>query len=257
MTRSKIAFITGGTRGIGLGIARVLANQGWSLALNGQRPAAEVSGVLQELTQHAEVIYVPGDVSLAPDRQRIVTQIFAHFPTIHLLVNNAGVAPLVRADILDTSEESYDRVMDINLKGPFFLTQTIAQAMIAAKALQPQEFFSIINISSISATVASINRAEYCLSKAGVAMATRLFAIKLAERDIPVYEVRPGIIATDMTGPVQAKYDTLIEQGLTLQKRWGQPHDVGLAVAALANGHFPFSTGQVLLVDGGLTVERL
>lgn len=253
----KVAFITGGTRGIGLGIAEALAAGGWALALNGQRSAEEVEPVIQALSQTTEVIYTQGNIGLATDRQRIVSEVMAHFPIVHVLVNNAGVAPLVRADLLDTTEESYDRVMDINLKGPFFLTQTMAQAMIAAKSQHPQEFFAIINISSISATVASINRAEYCLSKAGVAMATQLFAVKLAAYDIPVYEVRPGIIATDMTGPVKAKYDTLISQGLSLQTRWGQPYDVGLAVASIANGHLPFSTGQVIIVDGGLTVQRL
>lgn len=253
----KVAFITGGTRGIGLGIAKALAASGWALALNGQRPQEEINPIIQELSEHGQALYVQGDVGLAADRQRMIAQVFAHFPVVHVLVNNAGVAPLVRADILDTSEESYDRVMNINLKGPFFLTQTVAQAMIAAKVQHPQDFFAIINISSISATVASVNRAEYCLSKAGVAMATQLFAVKLAAYDIPVYEVRPGVIATDMTSPVKAKYDALISQGLSLQPRWGQPHDVGQAVASLANGQLPFSTGQVIMVDGGLTVQRL
>ena len=207
----KVAVITGGTRGIGLGIAHALADKGWSLALNGMRPESDVQTIIDELRSYSvEVIYAQGNVGDDDDRAQMVHQIVDHFGTVHALINNAGVAPSVRADLLETTTESYDRVMDINLRGPFFLSQAFANHMIMAKAQNPESFFTIVNMSSISATVASINRGEYCLSKAGMSMMTKLFATRLGEHDIPVYEVRPGIILTDMTGPVKAKYDKLI-----------------------------------------------
>ena len=176
---------------------------------------------------------------------------------MHLLVNNAGVAPRERNDILDASEDSYDWVMNINLKGPYFLSQAAANWMLAQKQEDDSFEGMIVNITSISATVASINRGDYCLSKAGLGMMTQLFATRLAPHGIPVYEVRPGIIATDMTSGVQAKYDKLIEEGLMLQPRWGTPEDVGKAVVGLAQGYFAYSTGQVIMVDGGMLVDRL
>lgn len=254
----KVAFITGGTRGIGLGIAKVLASKGWSLALNGMRPPQAVQEIISDLqTDQSEVIYVQGNIGVAEDRERMVAEITQHYGSIHALINNAGVAPSVRMDLLETTSESYDRVMDINLKGPFFLSQALAKHMIHAKEKDPDSFFTIVNVSSISATIASINRGEYCLSKAGLSMMTKLFATRLGEYDIPVYEVRPGVTYTDMTGPVKEKYDRLIEEGLTIQKRWGFPDDVGKAVGALLDGDLPYSTGQVIMVDGGLTIERL
>ncbi len=254
----KVAFITGGTRGIGFGIAAALASKGWSLALNGMRNRSDIEDVLTDLGKYGvDVFYAQGNIGSSEDRARMTKEIFAHFGTVHALVNNAGVAPLERADLLDASEESYERVMDINLKGPYFLSQAFANHMVEEKAKNPSDFFAIINISSISATIASINRGEYCLSKAGMSMMTKLFATRLGEVDIPVYEVRPGIIATDMTGPVKAKYDKLIAEGLTVQKRWGQPEDVGKTVGALLDADLPYSTGQVIMVDGGLTLERL
>lgn len=175
------------------------------------------------------------------------------FGRLHVLVNNAGVAPKVRADILDATEESFDYLVQTNLKGPYFLTQAVAKWLIEQK----QPGCCIVNVSSISATVASVNRGDYCISKAGVAMASQLWAVRLGEFNIPVYEVRPGVIKTDMTSAVTAKYDKLLREGLAIQKRWGTPEDVGKVVAALARGDFPYSTGAVIMVDGGLTVQRL
>ena len=174
-----------------------------------------------------------------------------------MLVNNAGVAPKERKDILNATEESFDEVMDINLKGPYFLTQQVANWMIEQQNIDADFKGCIINISSMSATVVSVNRGEYCISKAGISMATQLFAVRLGEFNIPVYEVRPGIIKTDMTSGVKEKYDKLIEDGLCVQKRWGEPEDVGRVVASLAKGDFAYSTGQVIMVDGGLTIPRL
>ena len=183
-------------------------------------------------------------------------QVKEHFGKLHLLVNNAGIAPKERRDILDMSEESFDQVLTINLKSAFFLAQQAANWMIEQKKADNEFAGCIINISSISATVASVNRGEYCISKAGLSMVTQLFAVRLGEFDIPVYEVRPGIISTDMTAGVKEKYNGLINEGLCVQKRWGYPEDVGKAVSALALGNFLYSTGQVIIVDGGLTLLR-
>ncbi|MDH3652528.1 MAG: 3-ketoacyl-ACP reductase, partial [Saprospiraceae bacterium] len=177
--------------------------------------------------------------------------------SIHVLVNNAGVAPVSRRDLLDISEESYDRVLNTNLRGPFFLTQLVAKEMIRGKEGDAEFKGCIINISSISATVVSTERGQYCISKAGMSMLTQLFAVRLGAYDIPVFEIRPGIIATDMTVGVQAKYDSKIASGLTVSKRWGLPADVGKVVAGLVSGGFGYSTGQVISVDGGLTIPRL
>lgn len=254
---SSVALITGGSRGIGLGIAEALAKEGFNLAINGMRPADSVQDTLDALSSHGtDVIYVQGNIGDAKARERMVSNTVAHFGRINVLVNNAGVAPLERLDILETSEESYDRVMDINLKGAFFLSQAVANHMLAVKDVD-EHGFSIINVSSISATIASTSRGEYCISKAGLSMVTQLFATRLGDENIPVFEVRPGVTATDMTGPVKEKYDKLIAEGLTVQKRWGYPEDVGKAVAALSRGDFAYSTGQVIMVDGGLTIQRL
>lgn len=252
--KKRTALITGGSRGIGLGIARHLAQQGFNLAVNGVRPEDAVRETLQQLRETgAEVIYCQGDISDAAQREEVLQKTYGHFGGLHVLVNNAGVAPKERKDLLDTTEESYDRLLDTNLKGTFFLTQSVANRMIA----QPGINACIINISSISATVASVNRGEYCIAKAGLSMMTQLFAVRLGAHGIPVYEVRPGIVATDMTAGVQEKYDDLIAKGLLVQPRWGQPDDVGKAVAMLASGALPYSTGQVVMVDGGLTISRL
>ena len=253
-----VALITGGTRGIGLGIATCLAQKGFDLAVNGIREEKEITSVLGTLrTFGTEVFYCSGNIAVSEDRVQIVKIVQRKFGRLNVLVNNAGMAPRERRDILEATEESYDEVMGVNLKGPYFLTQRIARWMIEQKTKDPSFQACIINISSISSTVASVNRGEYCLSKAGISMATKLFAVRLGEYDIPVYEVSPGIIDTDMTSGVKEKYDKMIAEGLTVQKRWGLPEDVGKVVAALATGNLPYSTGQVIIVDGGLTIPRL
>ena len=255
---AKVALVTGGSRGIGLGIVQQLAQQGFNIAINGVRPAEGVTEVLASIKAlGVEVIYCQGNVALSADRAKILQEVKDHYGQLNLLVNNAGIAPRERRDVLSTSETSFDEVLDTNLKSCYFLTQAAANWMIEQKAVQPDFSASIINISSISATVASVNRGEYCVSKAGISMVTQLFAVRLGEYDIPVYEVRPGVIATDMTAGVKEKYDNLIGGGLCVQPRWGTPEDVGKAVGALAAGGFPYSTGQVFMVDGGLTLSRL
>jgi len=252
---TKNVLITGGTRGIGLGIAKALAEAGCNLAVNGRRSAELVEQVIGELSQMgSKVVYCQGDISSARDRDIIIRTALATFGQIHVLVNNAGVGPQQRNDLLQCSEESYERVMNINLQGPFFLTQKIALHMIENNLNADG---CIVNISSISATMASLNRAEYCLSKAGMTMMTRLFATRLGAHNIPVYEIRPGIIETDMTAKNLKKYQKLIQNGLNIQSRLGQPEDVGKVVATLVGGHLPYSTGQVIMVDGGLTVPRI
>jgi NAD(P)-dependent dehydrogenase (short-subunit alcohol dehydrogenase family) len=254
----KVALVTGGTRGIGLGITRHLADLGYNLALNGVREELKIKHVLQEISQiGVEVIYCQGDLGIKSDRIRIVEVIRDRFGRLDVLVNNAGIAPRERKDILETTESSFDEVLNINLKGPYFLTQSVANWMISQKKVDVRFDGCIINVSSISATVASVNRGEYCISKAGLAMMSKLFAVRLGAYDIPVFEVRPGVIETDMTSGVKEKYDNLIENGLCVQKRWGTPDDVGKVVSALVNNSFPYSTGDVFMVDGGLTISRL
>jgi 3-oxoacyl-[acyl-carrier protein] reductase len=254
----RVALVTGGSRGIGLGIAEALADSGFALAINGVRPSAEVAPVLTALRERKVVSdYFPGDISVAADRQAIVDSVRERFGRLDVLVNNAGVAPSPRADILEATEESFDRVLGINLKGPYFLTQLVARWMIEQRKANPTFRGVIVNISSVSATEASINRGDYCISKAGIVMATQLWAHRLAEHGIAVYEVRPGIIHTDMSAAVAEKYDKLIAVGLTVENRWGEPADVGRAVATLARGDFTYATGNVLNIDGGLTLRRL
>ncbi|MBD3346203.1 MAG: 3-ketoacyl-ACP reductase [Chitinivibrionales bacterium] len=254
----KVALITGGCRGIGLGISRRLAAEGYAVAACGIREKDSVGEVLEELGQYgAEPLYVRADISDAVHREGLVAAVKDRFGRCDVLVNNAGVAPLVRNDILEATEESFERVMKINLHGPYFLTQAVARWMIEQRKFVDEFSGCIINISSISATVASPSRGEYCISKAGIGMATMLWAARLGEYDIPVYEIRPGIIQTDMTAGVKEKYDKLIGDGLCVQPRWGFPEDVGKAAASLVRRDFPYSTGQVIMVDGGLTVQRL
>lgn len=255
---TKIAFVTGGTRGIGLGIATELAKAGFDLAVNGVRDESAVKPIIEDLKKlGVQVIYVRGDVSNKDDRQRMVDEILDRFGKINVLVNNAGIAPPERKDILEATEESFEYVLNVNLQGPYFLTQLIANRMIELKNQNPAEFFCIINVSSVSATVASVNRGEYCISKAGIAMSTKLWAARLGEFNIPVYEIQPGVIKTDMTSGVQEKYDRLFQQGLAIQQRWGTPADIGKVASAMASGNMPYSTGQVVMVDGGMTVQRL
>jgi 3-oxoacyl-[acyl-carrier protein] reductase len=254
----KVALVTGGSRGIGLGVAKELADSGFDLAISGRRGPSEVAGVLMELEAlGAKTVYCPSDVADLSGHLKLLDQVHQRFGRLDVLVNNAGVAPLVRADILEATPESFDRLIGINLRGPYFLTQAAARRMIEQRKLDPNFRGSIVNVSSVSATAASTNRGDYCISKAGVAMATQLWAVRLAEFGIDVYEVRPGIIATDMTAGVKEKYDAMIAAGLTVERRWGSPADVGKAVAILARGDLPYATGQVLLVDGGMSLKRL
>ena len=255
---NKIAFITGGTRGIGFGVALALGKAGFDLAVNGMRNEGEVTDALEELRNlGVNVAYFQGNVAVREDRQAMVDKILSHFGSVNVLVNNAGIAPRERADILHAKEEIWDEVMEINLKGPYFLTQLFANYFVEKKLENPLFEASIINISSISAFVASVNRGEYCVSKAGIAMATKLWATRLGEYDIPVYEIQPGIIKTDMTSGVVEKYDKLFQEGISLQRRWGLPDDVGKVAAMLAQGNMPYATGQAIKVDGGLHIQRL
>jgi NAD(P)-dependent dehydrogenase (short-subunit alcohol dehydrogenase family) len=274
---SKVALVTGGSRGIGFGIAEKLAAEKWNLVINGMRPEADVAEPLAKLrAAGVRVGYAQGDIATAEGRAAIIAATHKFVAawrseigdgssnselrasnSINLLVNNAGVAPRVRADLLEMSEESYDRVLDTNLKGAFFLTQAVVNDMLAAKEKDAAFSGMIVNITSVSATLVSVNRGEYCIAKAGFGMMSQLFAARLGAAGIPVYEVRPGVIKTDMTAGVTEKYDKLIADGLFVQPRWGFPEDIGKAVAALARGDLPYSTGQVIMVDGGMTIPRL
>ena len=254
----KVVLITGGSRGIGYGIALQLAEAGYDVAINGVREAEAVTSQIQKLEKAgARVLYCRANISSRDDRTKMLDEINAFYGQLDILVNNAGIAPRERKDLLEATEESFTELIDTNLKGPYFLTQSVARWMIAQQNERQDFQGCIINISSISAVVASVNRGEYCITKAGVSMATQLFAVRLAEFNIPVYEVRPGIIQTDMTAAVTEKYDKLIAGGLTLQKRWGFPDDVGKAVRALADGYMLYSTGQIINVDGGMLINRL
>jgi len=254
----QTALITGGSRGIGLGIARELAGEGIDLAINGVRSEDQVSEVLDQLrARGVKVIYCRGDVSKPHERGAILEKIRTEFGQLNFLVNNAGIAPRERNDILEASEESFEYVLKTNLQGPYFLSQAVANWLVEQKKSEIHFFGSIINISSISATVASTNRGEYCISKAGMGMMTQLFAVRLGEFDIPVYEVRPGVIETDMTAGVKEKYNKFFKEGGAVQPRWGQPSDIGKIVLALVKGLLPYSTGEVIMADGGLTIPRL
>jgi 3-oxoacyl-[acyl-carrier protein] reductase len=254
----QVALVTGGSRGIGLGIVKQLAAIGFNIAINGIRKFEEVKDTIEEIEKlGVDVIYCQGNIAISADRKKIIKQVKDHFNKLNILVNNAGIAPKERLNILNTTEESFDEVMNTNLKSNYFLTQGVANWMIEQKTIDQNFKCCIINVSSISATFASVYRGEYCISKAGISMITKLFAVRLGDYNIPVYEVRPGIIITDMTSKVKEKYDILIKQGLCVQKRWGTPEDVGKVVKTLAQENFLYSTGQVIMVDGGLTLPRL
>ncbi len=244
----KHVIISGCARGIGAACVRRFLNEGW--AVTGMSRTEETDFGSENFR------YVCGDLSSSEDRARLVDEALGGFGRIDALVNVAGVAPLERKDLLEMTEESYDRVMDINTKGTLFLTQAVARAMIKNEAIGGTRG-SICNISSLSAYTSSVSRGEYCISKAGVSMITKLFADRLAEYGIPVNEVRPGIIATDMTAKVKNKYDALIEDGLLPIARWGKPEDIADAVYALVSGALPYVTGQSLDVDGGFHLRRL
>jgi NAD(P)-dependent dehydrogenase (short-subunit alcohol dehydrogenase family) len=259
MSNKRVAVVTGGSRGIGRGIALSLASRGWQIVVNyhSNRIAAEETQNAVE-SAGGSALLVQADIARRSDLDQLVDVALEEFGCIDLLVNNAGIGPRQRVDMLQVAETSFNEVMDVNLKGPFFLTQRVAKEMIALMEKDLIREPKIINISSISAYTSSPSRAEYCISKAGMSMMTKLWADRLAEYGINVYEIRPGIIATDLTSVVKDKYDRLIlEQGLTPIKRWGMPEDIGKAVLAIAEGQFPFSTGEVINVDGGFHLHRL
>lgn len=263
---NSVALITGGSRGIGRGIALELASLPFDLVINyasnteaARATARECSEIAQRLGRTVRAEIVQADISQSADRQKLIDFTREKFGRLDLLLNNAGVAPQTRADLLEAGEESFDRLININVKGPYFLTQLAARWMIQQVQSQPTDHPrpQIVTVSSISAYTASVSRGDYCLSKAALSMITQLYASRLAEFGINVYEIRPGIISTDMTGPVKDKYDKLIAEGLTPISRWGQPSDVAKAVAAIAQNLFPFSTGEIFNVDGGFHVRRL
>lgn len=257
----RVALVTGASRGIGRAIAIELARIGYDLLLNFQsnEAAAEEAKTLVSTVRDGAIAEIcRADVANSEDRQRLLDTVHSVFGRLDLLVNNAGIGPVKRVDILEASEESFERLLNVNLKGSFFLSQSVAKWFLEQKkAGLPDYCPAIINISSISAYAASPERAGYCISKAGMAMMTKLFAVRLAEEGINVFEVRPGVIATDMTANVKEKYDEQIAAGLTPIRRWGTPDDVGRAVAAIAAGSFSFSTGEVINVDGGFHLRRL
>ncbi|MDR1387143.1 MAG: 3-ketoacyl-ACP reductase [Propionibacteriaceae bacterium] len=257
-----VALVTGGSRGIGLGISRRLVADGFDVAILATRPEPEAVAELRDLAGRADrVRYVQGSVADLADHARLLDDAVAAWGRLDLLVNNAGVAPSPRADLLEAGPESFDRVLGVNLRGPYFLTQAFARRVIELRGpwtgWPDRPVATIINLSSISATAVSIDRGDYCLSKAGVAMATQLWAARLAPEGIVVHEIRPGVIATDMTAAAQAKYDALIDRGMAPVNRWGRPADVAAAVSLLAAGTTPYSTGEVFHVDGGLHIPQL
>ncbi len=260
---TPVALVTGGNRGIGLGISRRLLADGYAVSILATRE--EPSDVLAELRTIAgaddRVRYVRGSVADPADHTRYVDDAVDAWGRLDVLVNNAGVGPTVRDDLLDAGTESFDRVLGINLRGPYFLTQAFARAVLELRGplegLPERPVATIVNVSSISATTVSTNRGDYCVSKAGVAMATQLWAARLAPEGIVVHEVRPGVIATDMTSAVTERYDALFEGGIAPIARWGRPADVAGAVAVLASGQTPYSTGEVFHVDGGMHIPRL
>ena len=249
----KTALITGGRRGIGRAIAARLSRDGFNVAINGtgEMPGGDAFG---DIT--GEWIYIRGDISIKGDREKMIRETLERFGAIHVLVNNAGVAPLARADLLEMSEESFDRVMGINAKGNMFLTQEVAKAMLR-QPVEGKKRGTIINISSCSAAVSSVNRGEYCVSKAAVSMLTTLYADRLAAEGIFVHEIRPGVIDTDMTSVVKEKYDALIAKGVFPIARWGTGEDVAAAASVFAGDDFLYTTGNYIDVDGGFHIRRL
>jgi 3-oxoacyl-[acyl-carrier protein] reductase len=258
-----VVLVTGSSRGLGRGVAETLASAGFSVAIhyaNNREAAEAAAAACKNLAPHAEQKFavVGGNIAVAADRQRLFDEVISAYGHLDALVNNAGVAPRVRADITEATEEIFDEVLDINLKGPYFLSQLAARYWLAHPGRSRLEGgYKLIFVTSLSANTASINRGEYCISKAGLAMATQLWAVRLAAEGIQVLELRPGIMATDMTAGVKDKYDKLLAEGLVPQKRWGTPQDVGLATRAILEGRFPFSTGDAINLDGGFHLRRL
>lgn len=263
MNGNPAILVTGASRGLGRGIAISCARMGCDVAIHfkgNEAAAGETMKLCRDAAAHSTQKFplVPGDIATNQHRKRILEETLSTLGRLDALINNAGMAPRARADITEADEESYDEVMAVNLKGPYFLSQLAARHWLD----HPHQSrlpggYKLIFVTSISADTTSINRGEYCLSKAGLAMACQLWAARLAGEGVQVFEIRPGIMETDMTAPVKEKYDPLIAGGLVPQKRWGTPADVGLAIEAILKGQFPFTTGQILLVDGGLHLRRL
>jgi len=256
---NPVAVVTGGSRGIGRGICVELARRGYAVAVNyaGNEEAARQTQ--RQITSlgidpPTDVLLCRADVAVTADRDRMLDQVLARWGRIDALVNNAGITSVGRRDLLEATEESWDRVLGVNLKGPYFLTQRVAREML--RLLPRLANPTIVNISSLSAYSVSTNRGDYCISKAGLGMLTQLFALRLAEHGIGVFEVRPGVIDTDMTAAARDRYTQLIAEGLMPIRRWGTPEDVGKAVAALVTGAIPFSTGDALNLDGGFHIRR-
>ncbi len=261
MNNRPVSLVTGAGRGIGRGVAVELAKLGHAVVVNYAGNANAAEECLRLVREAGgDGITARADVAVSADRERLVQETLGAYGRIDLLVNNAGVAPSVRADLLEAGEESFDRLININLKGPYFLTQLVARRMIEQVRSGDLNAFGlprIVTITSVSAYAASINRGDYCVAKAGLAMMTALYAARLAEYGVNVYELRPGVIATDMTEGVKEKYDRMIEQGAWPIRRWGRPEDIGRAVAAIARGDFPYSTGEVINIDGGFHLRTL
>ncbi len=260
---TPVAIITGASRGLGRGIARRLAEQGLSLVINyagNADAAAETAELCKSRQSHLDQRFITfqADMALQEDRQRLVQQTLTALGRIDVLVNNAGIGPRVRADLTETTPESFAHVLQVNLEGPFFLSQAVANYWLEQRPdpILPHGF-TVVNVSSISANTASLNRGEYCISKAGLAMVTQLWALRLASSRVHVYELRPGIMATDMTASAKDKYDRLLGEGLVPQNRWGSPDDVGKAVGALVRGDLAYSTGEVIYLDGGMHMRKL
>jgi NAD(P)-dependent dehydrogenase (short-subunit alcohol dehydrogenase family) len=253
---NKTALITGSRRGIGRAIAARLSRDGFNVVINGVNPPVEGDAFEDITASGGEYLYVQGDVSIAADRERLVAETLKKFGALHVLVNNAGIAPKTRTDLLDMGEESFDHVLGVNARGNMFLTQAVAKQMLK-QPIEGKKRGTIINISSCSAVVSSVNRGEYCVSKAAVSMLTLLFADRLAAEGILVHEIRPGVIATDMTSAVKGKYDRLINEGSFPVARWGSPEDIAAAVSAFAGDDFLYTTGNFIDVDGGFHIRRL
>lgn len=251
----RVVLVTGGTAGIGLGIAQRLGSEGWHVVITGRRPQEDAQEALSQIPGAAA--YVRGDVAQAADRAGFVDGAMKAFGRIDALVNNAGITSPGREDFLEATEESFDRVMAVNAKGPYFLAQAVARVMVQQRMHDAAFTGRIVNITSVSASVVSVNRGDYCMSKAALSMATQVMAARLGEFGIDCFEVRPGLIFTDMTAGVKAKYDALIASGILVQSRWGTPADVASAVSCLVRGDLAYAPGQVISIDGGLTILRL
>jgi NAD(P)-dependent dehydrogenase (short-subunit alcohol dehydrogenase family) len=260
---SPVILVTGSSRGLGRGVAESLARTGFSVAIhyaNNKEAAESTVAACRQLATNPDQQFqvVGGNIGTDTGRKNVFNETMSAFGRIDALVNNAGIAPRVRADLTEATEEIFDEVIAVNLKGPYFLSQLVVNYWLAHPGQSLlNSGYKLIFVSSLSANTASVNRGEYCISKAGLAMATQLWAVRLAAENIQVIELRPGIMATDMTSGVKEKYDALIAQGLVPQMRWGKPEDLGRAVEAILAGHFPFSTGDVLNVDGGFHLRRL